>query len=177
MFLFRFMKSPKQVGSITPSSKYLTRQMLTHIDWNKLRSIAELGPGTGVFTEAVIHRINDEGKVILFERDEDMRALLQAKFPTIPCYQEAQQLSIKMSELGISGLDAIISGLPFANFPQEKREQLMDEVVQSLQPEGVFVAFQYSLQMRSLLQRKFSSVELHFVPLNIPPAFVYVCRK
>jgi len=50
-------------------------------------------------------------------------------------------------------------------------------VYHSLKPGGLFIAFQYSQQMKKLLGEHFSIEKIEFVPLNIPPAFVYVCRK
>ena len=35
--------------------------------------------------------------------------------------------------------------------------------------------FQYSLNAKDLLYKKFSSVDITFTPLNLPPAFVYHC--
>lgn len=40
-----------------------------------------------------------------------------------------------------------------------------------------FVAFQYSLQMKNMLNNYFDKVTIDFVPLNMPPAFVYYCEK
>ena len=77
----------------------------------------------------------------------------------------------------IDRLDCILSGLPFFNFPQEVRDQLVDQVYRALRPGGVFIAFQYSRQMKRQLGELFEIEQIAFVPLNLPPAFVYVCRK
>jgi phospholipid N-methyltransferase len=57
------------------------------------------------------------------------------------------------------------------------RDQLLDQIALSLRPGGWLIAFQYSQQMRKHLERRFELEHVHFVPLNVPPAFVYVCRK
>jgi phospholipid N-methyltransferase len=77
----------------------------------------------------------------------------------------------------IQQLDCILSGLPFFNFSQNLRDHLMDEIYQSLKPNGLFIAFQYSMQMKKQFAQYFAIEKIDFVPLNIPPAFVYVCRK
>lgn len=51
VFLRRFVGAPRQVGSVIPSSPYLTRAVLDKIDWSQVRNVAELGAGTGVFTQ------------------------------------------------------------------------------------------------------------------------------
>lgn len=179
-FLYRFIQSPKQIGSVTPSSRFLTKQMLIPVDWSRVRAVAELGPGTGVFTRSIIEQMKQSdhnGQLLLFEQDDNLRRLLLAKFPGVACFKEALELAQAMDDFGLTQVDAVISGLPFANFTQDKREQIIHAVKNSLTPDGTFIMFQYSLQMKSLLERMFPNVQLHFVPLNIPPAFVYVCRK
>jgi phospholipid N-methyltransferase len=52
---------------------------------------------------------------------------------------------------------------------------LLSEIQQALKPGGWFVAYQYSLQMKELLELRFQTVKT-LVPLNLPPGFIYVCR-
>ena len=52
-YLRRFVAAPAQIGSVAPSSPFLTRAMLRGIDWSRMRTIVELGAGTGVFTAAI----------------------------------------------------------------------------------------------------------------------------
>jgi phospholipid N-methyltransferase len=77
----------------------------------------------------------------------------------------------------IEQLDCIINGLPFSNFPQAMRDKLIGQIVISLKNDGLFIAFQYSLQMKKQLSKHFEIEKITFVPMNVPPAFVYVCRK
>jgi phospholipid N-methyltransferase len=80
-------------------------------------------------------------------------------------------------QLGLYQVDCILSGLPFTNFSQSLRDRILDGVLEALKPGGLFIAFQYSPHMKNQLSRRFAKVELSFVPLNIPPAFVYYCHK
>jgi phospholipid N-methyltransferase len=82
-----------------------------------------------------------------------------------------------MSQIGIEHLDCVVSGLPFFNFPQAIRNQLLEQITLSLKPNGSFIAFQYSLQMNKQFSQHFVVDKIKFVGLNFPPAFVYVCRK
>ncbi|PWK15962.1 class I SAM-dependent methyltransferase [Tumebacillus permanentifrigoris] len=176
MFLAKFLESPKSVGSVTPSSRFLTDKMLQPIDWTKARAVAELGSGTGVFTRGIERMMRYDCQAVLFEQDPEMRRRLAVEFPNMLCRRDACELMKDVAALGLGSLDAVVSGLPFANFEQGLRDQILDAVVQALKPGGVFVTFQYSLQMRSQLREKFDSVETAWVPLNFPPAFVYICR-
>jgi phospholipid N-methyltransferase len=177
MFLRKFLRSPQTIGSVTPSSLRLTEKMLEPIDWQEAAAVAELGAGTGVFTRAIRERKRIDCTALIFEQDEEMRSQLVRRFPDLCHWGDARELTDAMRACGINSLDAVISGLPFANFSPSLREQLLDQIESALKPGGVFVAFQYSLQMRKRLLERFSRVEVQFVPQNIPFAFVYVCRK
>jgi phospholipid N-methyltransferase len=176
-FFHKFLQSPGQIGSIVPSSTALAKKITEPIDWEKTVSIVELGAGTGVFTRLIQHLKSSNCKFVAFEKDQEMRERLARQFPDLPCYADAIELSSVLSRLGIGQADCIVSGLPFANFSQEQRDRLVSEIYASLQPGGLFIAFQYSLQMKKQLETTFADVAVEIVPLNLPPAFVYVCRK
>jgi len=177
LFLYKFFCYPGQIGSITPSSKRLGRKMASSLPWEDVEFAAELGAGTGAITRHLLDSKGEKTKLILFEKDGTLRDRLTAEFPGYPVYPDACRLREALGSEGVESLDAVVSGLPFANFPQALRDQLMDEIVSSLKPGGLFIAFQYSLQMKKQLKNRFALEAIKFVPINLPPAFVYVCRK
>ncbi|MBN3523520.1 class I SAM-dependent methyltransferase [Paenibacillus apiarius] len=177
LFFYKFLKSPQQIGSIIPSSKALASQMTKPVDWLLAEAIAELGSGTGVVTRQICAKKQAHAAMLLFEKDADMRRKLSRQYPNVTIGDDALQLYSTMQQQGLSQLDAIISGLPFAMFPFAVRESILDIVEQSLKPSGVFVTFQYSLHMRKRLKERFAMEHIQFVLWNFPPAFVYVCRK
>ncbi|KLU65830.1 methyltransferase small domain protein [Desulfosporosinus acididurans] len=176
-FLRKFIESPFQIGSVTPSSKFLAAKMLEPLDWRSIRSIAELGAGTGVFTKYIDSFKHPDCKAAVFEKDHEMRCKLKTCYPEMMYFEDALALSEQLQAAEIGSLDAVVSGLPFTLFEASVRKRIIDGVINSLKPNGIFVTFQYSLQMKTMLMNNFSQVEISFVPLNIPPAFVYVCRK
>lgn len=178
-FFYSFLRSPRTIGSVIPSSAFLSKKMVEDIDWQEAKVVVELGAGTGVFT-ARIHRLCREGtKIFVYEKDEWLRRRLKKKFPGIHVYENACSLLSTLDQCGISPgeVDVIISGLPFANFPPQWRQEMVDKVLKALKPNGKFVTFQYSLQMKNLLSETFANLSMEFVPLNIPPAVVYKCTK
>lgn len=176
-FFQKFIEAPSQIGSITPSSRFLAKKMLESIDWSKTRAVAELGAGTGVFTRDIYRLKRPDCKVAVFEKDKVMRGTIARRYSRVYCFDDVLYLRQKVRSIGMRSLDVVVSGIPFALLEEAKRENIIDQVAKVLKPNGLFVAFQYSLQMKALLQKKFSQVEVSFVPLNIPPAFVYYCRK
>ncbi|MGG4342101.1 class I SAM-dependent methyltransferase [Paenibacillus lautus] len=177
MFLGRFLLSPGQIGSVAPSSKELALAMMKPVPWGRIRTVAELGAGTGVITKQIQLAAGAETQVILFEKDPYLRGQLKERYPNYPCYTDGSHLRLFLKQEGIESLDCIISGLPFFNFPQYIRDRIVAEIVATLKKDGLFIAFQYSQQMKRQLMEHFDILDIHFVPRNFPPAFVYVCRK
>ncbi|MFK7696983.1 class I SAM-dependent methyltransferase [Paenibacillus sp. HJGM_3] len=177
LFLRQFLRHPGQIGSVTPSSSYLARAMANAIPWERVSSVAELGAGTGPITSVLRDRLRPGAKLVLFEKEPLLRRELESRFPELACYPDVLQLYDAIRKEGIVQADCIVSGLPFANFPRSLRDRILHQLDLSLKPGGTFVAFQYSLQMREQFERMFELRAIRFVPLNVPPAFVYVCVK
>ncbi|MFX3635113.1 MAG: class I SAM-dependent methyltransferase [Candidatus Pristimantibacillus sp.] len=177
VFVYKFTRSPKYVGSVSPSSIFLAKKMVGSIPWGQVSTVAELGAGTGAITKYLDKVIKPNTKVILFEKDDDLRNKLAQRYSDYSIYKDAGNLKKSIMLEGVEQLDCIISGLPFFNFRQSMREQLLEEIVSALRPGGLFITFQYSQQMKRQLSQYFNIEHIDWVSLNIPPAFVYVCRK
>ncbi|NUU64031.1 class I SAM-dependent methyltransferase [Paenibacillus agri] len=179
LFFYKFLRMPMQIGSITPSSASLAKKMIEYVPWQQATAIAELGAGSGAITQYIASAKSKHTQVLLFEKDVELRQKLTERYPGFPSYPDASRLDTALRQQGLEDekLDCILSGLPFFNFPQQLRDILMEQISTALKPGGLFIAFQYSQQMRKQLHQQFEIEHVHFVPLNMPPAFVYVCRK
>ena len=176
-FLYKFIQKPKEIGSIVPSSSFLTKKMLANLPWNSIETLVELGAGTGVFTDFITENKKESCQILVIEQDFDMRKALQRKYSEFYYGVKAEKLDWLLQRNNLPQADCIVSGLPFAAFSESLRDKIMEAVTHSLKPGGIFVAFQYSLQMRKSLKKHFEEVKIGFVPLNMPPAFVYCCKK
>ncbi|OAB46463.1 class I SAM-dependent methyltransferase [Paenibacillus antarcticus] len=177
LFISRFIHSPGQIGSVTPSSRYLARKMIDAVPWDQVHAVAELGAGTGAITKYIQAAVREGAKVVLFEKDPYLQKKLQHEFPKFTCYTDGCELQSVLEQEDLVQLECVISGLPFYNFPKPLRDRLIEQIRLSLNPGGLFVAFQYSLQMKQQLSDNFEIKEILFVPMNVPPAFIYVCQK
>lgn len=177
VFLSKFMRNPQKIGSLTPSSAFLTRKLLLKLPWDRIDSLVELGAGTGVFTEFIAAHKEKKCQVFVVEQDDTMREVLQCEYPKFHFGNKAEQLNEMLDHSNIGKVDCIVSGLPFATFSEELRKEILRQITKSLRAGGVFVAFQYSLQMHKLLKSHFKEVKVSFELLNMPPAFVYRCKK
>ena len=179
-FLNRFADSPRKIGSVTPSSKFLTRAMLERVDWENANYIAELGAGTGFFTREIVKCARPDAKILVFEIDPALQKLIRDEHPEhkgLSLHSDAQELYKYMKDNGIEKLDFVISSLPFTVLPPKMTVRILDAVMKSLKPGGHFVAYQYSSIMKHVLKKKFSHIKTRWVAFNIPPAFVYDCWR
>ena len=177
VFLRRFMMAPRQVGSVIPSSPFLTKAMMSKIAWEDARCVAELGAGTGVFTRAIVRKLRKDGQVLVFEIDPAMKSMIETEHRGLDVYGDACGLPQIMRDRHIRELDYVVSSLPFAVLPPRMTATIIDVVGECLRPGGKFIAYQYSKHMKPYFERRFESVKISFVLCNFPPAFVYECTK
>ncbi len=177
VFLKEFLHHPQTIGSITPSSNYLVQRMLSHVPWNQVDTVVELGAGTGVFTQAIANQLQSHQHALIIEQDDTMLNHLQCRFPDMYYGHHAEDLQKLLEQYGMQKADCIISSLPYAVFPVKLRLKILHSIYRSLTPNGIFMAYQYSPQMYRTFRRIFSHIELSFEWRNLPPAIIYQCKK
>jgi phosphatidylethanolamine/phosphatidyl-N-methylethanolamine N-methyltransferase len=179
-FLKQFWKQKKMVGSMTPSSRFLASKMLENIDFSSSRILVELGPGTGVFTEKILKKLNPDAHLLVFELNELFYNALKVKISdprVILIHDSAEHISEQLAYHGFEKADGVISSLPLANFPETLKNTILDKTYKSLKSGGLYIQFQYSLVSKKLLKKIFGNVHVTFTPFNFPPAFIYTCKR
>ncbi len=179
-FLKQFWQEKKMVGAMSPSSKFLAHKMLKNIDFKKAKLIVELGPGNGVFTKKILEKLNPDGKLIVFELNDDFYKSLKSEIQDkrmILIHDSAEKIAEYVKKEGFVFADYVISSLPLANFPKKLQETILKESHDILKNQGKYIQFQYSLLSKKNLEAQFNSIDVSFTPLNFPPAFVYTCVK
>lgn len=169
-FVHQFIRNPRKMGSITPSSDALCRTMIESVEWNNQLRIAELGGGDGVLTRRLLERMSPDATLDVFEISsmlaEKLNALDDHRMTVRTC--SAEYLN--------GQYDAIFSGLPLLSLPPALREAILRAVYAALGPNGVFVQFQYTSLTQPDLSRYFTC-ERQRVLKNVPPAWVYRCTR
>jgi len=176
-FLKRFLDSPQAIGSVMPSSPILVDAMLAGINWSEVGAVAELGGGTGVISNRINVLRRDESRFLCFENDSGLYGELSDKLPDVILERDACTIRQVLEQHQMSGLDCVVSGLPLFNFPRVKRYRLLRDIYHALNPGGMLVAFQYTRQLQPFLVSIYDRIERRYVWANVPPAFVFVCRK
>src|ERR1700744_546239 len=143
-FLRGLIARPKNVGAIVPSSPALARAIAHQIDPKIPGPVLELGPGTGVVTEALIERGIAPERITAIEYDPEFAALVTARCPRVRVIQgDAFNLAKTLGADSTMPFAAIVSGLPLLNFPMERRQLLLDQIFARLAPGAPFVQFSY----------------------------------
>jgi phospholipid N-methyltransferase len=184
---WKFLKNPRQVGACCASSPALCREITSAIGVEHADLVAELGPGTGVITEVICEKLKPGARLAAVELDETLAAGIEARFKEVTVFRGcASQLDTMLNAKELPKADVVISGLPFAIFPEELQEKILQGVMRSLVPGGTFATFAYlqgvilpaGIRFRKKLEATFPEVTTSSVVWkNMPPAFVYRCRK
>ncbi len=187
LFLRQFMRSPRSVGAILPSSAALSRAMLAPIDFAAVGTIVEFGPGTGALTKGIAARLAPGSRYVGIEQNPAFVRELTTAFPGMAFVQgSVADLVGILAGQGIAAVDAIVCGLPWTTLPVSLQEAVFAAMDTVLVPGGMFVTFAYlqglalpaAWTLRRRLQHQFAEVARSRVVWgNVPPAFAYICRR
>lgn len=186
-FLKEAFRDPRNTGAIAPSSKGLAALIAEEADLAVARTVVELGPGTGAFTGAILARVDNASAYVGIERNAAFVKRLRTRYPGAVFHEgDAEDIGAILAVNGHDSCDRVVSGIPWSNLPARKRASMLGEVAASLAPGGIFLTFAYyplnhlpgGRAFRAMLGRHFAEVRRSEVVLgNLPPAFIYVCRK
>lgn len=182
-----FIKNPSIIGTVYPSSSHLAKTITSEINLEKAHSIVELGPGTAVFTSFILKKMSPHARYFAIELNPILHENFIKKFPKLKIYNDcATNLKKIMEKEKLDSLDIIVSGLPWAAFSSELQENIMNTISAALDENGVFTTYAYlqgtvmpgGRRLKKLMEKHFKTIEIsEVVWRNIPPSFVYRCRK
>ncbi len=179
-FLKGFLRNPKEVGSIVPSSKFLTRRVLSCGGLAEARVIIELGPGTGVFTREILKRMPRDARLVAVEINTDFVTVLRREFrdPRLTIYEgSSTDLEKALAEAGESSADLVISGVPFSTMEHGAGRHTLEAAKRVLSERGRFVAYQFRSHVRRFAEPVFGPAETHSGFWNLPPMRIYVWKR
>lgn len=179
LFARNFVKHPRMLGSLIPSSRFLIEEVLQAVDWANARVIVEYGPGVGTFTAEVLRRMRPDASLIAIETNTDFVRFLKSSI-TDPRLQVVHESAVRtdkvLRELGHVKADYVISGIPLGTMPPELRRGILNTTHTVLDPSGSFLVYQFTTRVLPDLQQIFRLVERRFEPFNILPAQVFFCQ-
>jgi phosphatidylethanolamine/phosphatidyl-N-methylethanolamine N-methyltransferase len=177
-FLKEAITNPGMIGAVAPSSRKLARTMASWLPATTQNYVLELGPGTGIVTEAILERGVPEDRIVAVEKSAELSALLMQRFPRAHIIEgDALDLPKLLAKRlpHVRQFPVVISSLPLLNFERALANQLTQTIQGLLAPGGKMVQFSYHLgkwKARSLPNLRYK--ESQVVWFNLPPARVSV---
>ncbi len=176
-----FLRRPLMTGAVAASSRRLAHAMTEGIGLEQARTVVELGPGTGVFTDSILARLAPDARLVAIELNPVLAARLSAT------RRDTRLTVIRGSAAELTATvggpaDAVVSGLPWTVMPREQCGHILDAVTEVLTPGGRFTTFAYlhaawtppARHLTAELARRFDRLERSTaVWANLPPAFVH----
>ncbi|NKK74515.1 methyltransferase domain-containing protein [Rhizobium sophorae] len=174
-FLLAWLRAPLRIASITPSGPRLAHLMTKEIS-ALTGPVLELGPGTGVFTAALLERGIAERDLTLVEYERDFATLLQGRFP------DARVLRLDVRQIWKTALSGsffggVVSGLPLLAMRPNDVRALLEGCFSNLRPYGAFYQFTYGpkcpVPVEILDSLGLVATRIGWTLRNLPPAAVY----
>ena len=178
-FFRESLRNIKTVGTVTRSSPALCRGAIKPVDFATARNIVELGAGDGVITKHILDAMHPEARLLAFEVNpmfcDQLRAIGDPRLVVVE--DTAELLPQYLATNAMPVVDAVVSAIPFVSLPKSLAQTIVGLCRDALAAGGPFCQVHYSLVMKKLYAGIFGNVDVDFVPLNVPPAFVLTMRK
>jgi phosphatidylethanolamine/phosphatidyl-N-methylethanolamine N-methyltransferase len=181
LFLGKFLRHGTAIASVAPSSRWLSRLTVSNVDWARVRTVVELGGGTGPVTRVIAQRAPADCRVVVVERDPDFARLLCDRFQARPNFDvvhgDVRDLHSILLDRGITSVDHVVSGLPVPSFSKSLQHDLFRAVRAILHRDGSYNQItEIPWVYWRFYRRFFDEVRFAFEPRNLPPAGAYFCR-
>ncbi|MGL4290772.1 MAG: class I SAM-dependent methyltransferase [Phreatobacter sp.] len=175
-FFRLWIANPLAVAAVAPSGEALARLMTAEIS-GETGPVIELGPGTGVFTRALLGRGVGEDDLTLIEYGSDFTRMLQLRFPRARVlWMDAAQLG-RFNLYAGAPVGAVVSGLPLLSMSPRKVTAILQGAFSYVRPGGAFYQFTYGPRCpvpRPILDRLgLKATRIGRTVRNLPPAAVY----
>lgn len=178
-FFRESLRNIRTTGTITRSSRSLCKNMAKHVNYKEAKFLVELGAGDGVITKHILKKMKSDARLLCFEVNAEFCKQLRAiNDPRLIVIEDsAENLEKHLREHKFKDIDSVISAIPFVSLPDELGLAIIGECEKFLKKGGLFIQVHYSLLAKKFYQKVFGNVDVNFVPINIPPAFVLVSEK
>jgi phospholipid N-methyltransferase len=174
-FFQGFLKRPREVGSIIPSSRFLERRVTRTAGLPDAGFAIELGPGTGGTTRSFLRSMKPTARLLAIEiNPRFVRVLRRSPDPRLIVHLgSATDLRAILDEHRLPAPDAILSGIPFSTMARPIGLEILRAVHDVLEPGGCFVAYQVRDRVETLGRQVFGHPSIQTELLNVPPMRVY----
>lgn len=180
IFFKGFVKHPRMVGSIIPSSDVLIAKMLGPVDWAHCKLFVEYGPGVGTFCRPILDRMAPDARLIAIDTNPDFvrylrHAIVDPRFAAVS--GSAAEVETIIADHGHEAADYVLSGIPFSTLPDGVGEAVASATHRVLRPGGAFLVYQVTTAVRDVIAPHFARIDHAMEWWNIPPEQLYWAWK
>lgn len=175
-FLRGFIKHPRMVGSIIPSSRILINRMLEPVDWGSTRLFVEYGPGVGTFTRPILDRLGPDATLVTIDTNDDFTGFLKESIDDprlVAVTGSAADVEKILADRDLGKADYVVSGLPFSTLPAGVGDAIAKATAAVIRPGGAFLIYQFSPKVRDFIAPYFERIVRGFEWVNVPPATLF----
>lgn len=178
-FFQAFLKSPRVVASVIPSSPFLVRRIVKAADPAAANVVVELGAGTGGTTRAMLKSMGPQAKMLVIERTaEFIDTLDNIDDPRLEVVHGCASTVVEeLARRGLGAADVVISGIPFSTMPPALAQEIVVAVQDALAPGGRFVAYQFTDRVAEYARPVMGPPEVEIEFVNVPPIRLFIWRK
>ena len=181
VFFSNFLKKPKEVAAVAPSSRYVIRHITKNIDFSKTKCIVEYGPRVGTITKMILENLNQDAKLICFESNFEFCTFLDKNLNDsrlVVINDSAEKLDFYLEKLDITDIDYVLSGIPFSLIKKEIKKDIIKKTEYILRESGKFIIYQqYNWHLKKYLDIHFKKISTEVELRNMPPTILYICEK
>lgn len=175
-FFRGFLREPRQVGSVIPSSRFLEQRIVEASNLSAARRVVELGPGTGGTTRTFLRHLAQDAQLLSIELSPYFHELLgEIADPRFTNHLgRAEDMAEILALHSMGKPDVVISGIPFSKMPESVATRVAQAVKDNLAEDGRFIAYQFRRDVAWItdpIMGAPASCTLEL--LNIPPMWVY----
>lgn len=178
LFIGAWVRSPRAMGSVTPSSRFLSKKIAAQVDIHRTGWVIELGAGTGTVTKALLDAGVKPERLLAIELDRRMSNHLQQHLPNIRVLRaDATCLQDILQREHIHKINTIVCCLPLLTLPREVVDGVLEQIFAVLPEDGTMVQYTYGprspVTKRQLKRLGLKARRAGRVLLNVPPATVW----
>jgi phosphatidylethanolamine/phosphatidyl-N-methylethanolamine N-methyltransferase len=180
VFLHRFLRNPREVGALFPSTRHLGVQMVAGLQLQRGDLVLEYGPGTGALTDVIREHLPAGVHYLGIEREASFCAILARRMGDLAFeHGRVEDVEAILRRRGLPPPAAILSGLPLILLPT--MHEIVTTAARIVRPGGTFRTFSYiqsyptpaARRLRRLMSVTFAQFSISpLVTRTFPPAMV-----
>jgi phosphatidylethanolamine/phosphatidyl-N-methylethanolamine N-methyltransferase len=174
LFFRRWLANPLQMGSIVPSSPALCRRVVAQTHFAPDEAVIELGAGTGVVSQALLHGGLPAERLFVIEIVRDMTEHLRDRLPGAQVIEgDARRLPALIPHKWHGKIGTVVLGIPLVLLPFGEQRRFVD-AIEAVAPGRGFILYSYCISSPLPFEKLGLIAKREaWTPLNFPPASVW----